>query len=264
MTPPCDSVDGRAVERVSLRAGDGAWAEALLHPGAAADAHEVLFLPHGSWGARAPLWSAAIGELAAISGLTVLELVPSRRLAPAFPGALVDAAAALAWLAARTGDGRKVGVIGEGNGANLAAALAAIDRRVGAAVLLSGIYDIPALLSGERPVDIAPVRAYLGARFLAAAADHRVSPACADLARFPPAFLACGARGPHPEQTLAMTAALANADVPVTCALFAGAEDEPAAGAELERALAWLHRTLASPPPRIGDARHPQRIAVAG
>jgi monoterpene epsilon-lactone hydrolase len=254
-------------ELVMFPAGGGVRAHGNRGEGAAGT---VLFLPHGAWRTTERLWSADVAQAAVRRGFRVLEVIPAKRPAPAFPQALNDAATALDRLAGRG----PVAVVGEGTGANVAAALAARGGGICAAVLLSGIYDIPELLATPRqPLPIARVREYLGPRFLAHAADPLASPALADLAGAPHTYLACGDRGPWPEQTLAMTKALANANVPVTCSMFAGDERggaPQAAGqrgivaAELARAFDWLRCTLEAPPPRIGDPDHPVTVALRG
>lgn len=254
-------------ERVTFRSRGGRDICGLLHPPADVPAAgAVLFMPHGAWRAKETLWTLAIPQQAAQEGFSVLELVPAARLAPAYPGALDDAAAALAWLASsRRSRALARGVIGEGTGANLAAALTVQAPHAAPTILLSGIYDVPRLLAtpGQAlPVD--RVREYLGVQFLVRAADPVASPARGALEGAPPTYLACGDRGPWPDQTIAMTGALARANVPVTCSMFAGDEraDADVAAAELARALDWLRRTVASPPPRIGDADHPVTLAL--
>ena len=121
-------------------------------------------------------------------------------------------------------------------------------------MLLYGLYDFqqrllePSTTAGT--TEIMSNLAYLGTHFLAQHKNPLVSPIRASsLSKFPPTYLCCGAWDATLGQSLSMTRALADLDVPVTLSVVPGvdhefllvADREPLAAQELQRILAWMN-----------------------
>jgi acetyl esterase len=137
-------------EKVELRPG---LCADLAVPAGAGPHPVVIYLHGGGWAFGSPASFRKLGMQFAEAGY--LTVILDYRLAPEhpFPAALDDAAFAIAWAADNArrwnGDGGRIAIGGDSAGANLAAG-ALVSRapglraRVGAAVLLYGVYDLRA------------------------------------------------------------------------------------------------------------------------
>ena len=219
----------------------------------------LLFLHGGAWYRGSAEDERKLAMQLAESGVVVVNL--DYALAPEhpFPAALDDVAFATAWIAEHAedygADGRRVVVGGASAGANLAAA--AITRADDSSVysgllLLYGIFDLHALAM----LDPNPMyEAYIGNDWQDRLDDPLLSPIRGDLAAFPPTYVTCGAEDVGLQLSLQMLTALAEAGVPTTGSIVAGADHVflniphviPGATPELERIRVWLReRTSAT------------------
>jgi acetyl esterase/lipase len=276
--PPMQSVDDIPGRRSFW---DAAAMQPLERPRLAA-AHEVelrdglraeLYVPegdgpfpclvylHGGWFI---MWSAAhvrrIATRIAERGFVVLNL--DYRLAPEhpFPAAVEDAAFAARWLtdhaAEYRGDPARLGVGGDSVGATLSATtVLSAGVRVSAALLLYGVFDLPAVIA--EPLTNAGVAeistlAYLGTGFTKRWRDPLVSPFYADVSGFPPCYVSCGDEDSLLSQSFAMARKLHLANVPLTVSVVQGADHGfvylehvlPGSTPEVERILDWLAATV--------------------
>jgi acetyl esterase len=239
----------------------------------------LIYMHGGSW----VLWSAAhmrkMTMRMAAQGFVVVNLdyglAPEHR----FPWAVEDTIFAARWTAQNiskyNGIGQNIFLSGDSAGANLAAAaiaalkskpgtfaiddpLASVDVTIGGALLLYGIFDFPLLFAdpgrnaGSGTIETTWNLAYLGPNFLSIHKNPLVSPIVwPGLDEFPPTYVNCGSRDALLPQSLAMTRALANADVSTTLSVVPDADHAflmmadtmPSAEEELQRMFKWLVET---------------------
>ena len=232
-----------------------------------------LYSHGGGWCVNSPEGCRASAMRIAERGFVTVNLNYS--LAPEFPfpHAIEDCVYAARWTVLNAerynGDGSHLFIGGESAGANLSAATIValtgagheIDEgdlvgkpvNFGAAVLFYGVYDFPlAMREPGSNVGFCEVmwnQAYLGPHFLKLHCNPLVSPIYApNLYRFPPTYLSCGDEDSLLGNTLAMTKALTQVNVPTTLSVvqgldhaFANVEDQlPQVSGEFERILTWL------------------------
>ncbi|HEY3922328.1 MAG TPA: alpha/beta hydrolase [Gaiellaceae bacterium] len=170
------------------------------------------------------------------AGFLVVNL--DYRLAPEnpFPAAVADVVFAVGWAAREYG--LPVALGGESAGANLAAVAATVVSPA-ALLLVSGIYDVDALLrEGTSDTELI-VRAYLGQA--GQPADPLVSPLRApNLHAFPPAYVVCGDADPLLPQSLAFAGALRAVALRVVPGAGHGFNRLPEFFGEVERYRTWL------------------------
>jgi acetyl esterase len=240
----------------------------------------IVYFHGGAW----CVWSAATVRRftmrLARAGTLVISV--NYGLAPEhpFPWAVEDAIYAIRWashnLADYNGDPARIAVGGDSSGANLAAAAlvflngypAELDEGeyagdavdVSAAVLVCGAYDFLQRMR-ERPTtpgttEIMANLAYLGTHFLSKVRDPLVSPVHApNLHTFPPTYVSVGDEDSVLHQSLNMTEALADSDVPVTLSVVSGGDHECLllgddvrfVARESNRITDWLEAHLAAP-----------------
>jgi acetyl esterase len=235
----------------------------------------LLYLHGGAYCTLSPAHFRKLAMLLAGSSFIVVNLDFSLAPERPFPHAVEEAIFAARWL---TGNARRYGwdakrllIGGDSSGGNLAAAAAAfltgsktdpIDEgelravpvELSGLLLLYGVFDFQQRLSEPNTTpgttEIMSNLAYLGPHFLQKHRNPLVSPILASsLARFPPTYLCCGAWDATLGQSLAMTRALADFDVPVTLSIVPGmdheflltADREPLAAVELERIVTWMN-----------------------
>lgn len=262
-------------EQVVLRERHGTALTAELYvPKGKPPFPAFLYMHGGGWCHGSAASVRRLARRIAEQGVFVCNL--DYGLAPehAFPWAVEDAVYACRWLVRNAerygGDAAHVAIGGDSAGANLAAAaivhlsgggereldegeLAGVDVDFAAALFLYGVFDFPLLMSDPAPpfgaVETMFNRAYLGENFLARHRDPLVSPIyAANIAGFPPVYLASGDGDYLIGQSLAMTKALAAASVPTTLSVVEGAQHAfaqlehalPTVTPELERIFAWL------------------------
>ena len=198
-----------------------------------------------------------------------------------FPWAVEDCVYALRWAAANAGayggDPERLLLAGDSAGSNIGAGAVAyltgnegrdLDEGdlAGAPVDLRGeaffygIFDFPLLMrepfSNIGSIEVMANRCYLGPHYLELHPDPLVSPALADLSRFPPTYVTCGAEDSFLGQSLSFGKALALADVPLTLSVVEGVDHSfaqlegllPRAADEMERVFTWLKRTAGLEP----------------
>ncbi|MBO2458185.1 alpha/beta hydrolase [Actinomadura violacea] len=238
----------------------------------------MLFLHGGGWYVGDAENERKLAMQLAAPGRVVVNL--SYALAPEqpFPCAVQDTVHAARWITRNihryTGDPTRIAIAGASAGANLAAAaiaalhgtahptmaagdLAGIPVRFTAGALLYGVFDVARTVSDAQGLAQHQTKtaAYLGPQWPDRLNDPLVSPIHSPhLADFPPCYLSCGSKDALLPQTLAMTQALADAEVPVTLSVVPGADhvflniatQVPGAQEELTRISDWLHRTLAT------------------
>jgi acetyl esterase len=270
-------------EHVILRERDGVALTAEVYvPQGKGPFPPMLYMHGGAF----CVWSARdirrIGVRLAAAGMLVVSL--DYGLAPEcpFPWAVEDTIYASRWLSRNAADyggvaGAPIAIGGDSAGANLAAAaiahladgasgsneqldegeLAGVPVAFSAALLHCGSFDRRARMS-ERDTtpgttEVMTCLAYLGTHFLAKQLDPMASPFfAANLDRFPPTYLSCGADDGLLPQTLRMTARLAEVDVPVTTSVVPEADhefllydlDRPGIADEWERCLTWLREQV--------------------
>ena len=205
---PAQNLDGVDFAPVAAGGVTGEW----VRPPGADPEHRILFIHGGGWVGGSPhdyrAVTAALAQLAHASVLAVdYRLAPEHR----FPSGLDDCLNAFRWVTLHgpESEGRKdtkvrrLSVVGDSAGANLAAAtcleLGAYNERVpDRLVLIAGTLDnrpVPGRLGIDDPIATpesltAATAAYLGAG--GNPADYRVSPVYAPrdlLAKFPPTLL---------------------------------------------------------------------------
>ncbi|HEX4520619.1 MAG TPA: alpha/beta hydrolase fold domain-containing protein [Gaiellaceae bacterium] len=236
----------------------------------------LVYLHGGGWCRRSAADARFPAMHLAAGGHLVLNL--DYGLAPEhpFPRAVEDAVYAARWLVTNGGeyggDGGAIAIGGESAGANLSLAaiafltggsgveldegdLAGAEVSFSAALLAYGIFDFPLLVT-EPGANIGSVEwmwnaAYLGPHFLGLHRNPLVSPVYApNLDRFPPAYLGVGDEDSLLSQSLAMTKAFTQANVPTTLSVIAGCDHAflnlthllPEADREFDRMRAWLGR----------------------
>lgn len=234
----------------------------------------MLYLHGGAFCTLSPVHLRKLAMRFAANGFVVVNLDYSLAPERPFPRAVEDSIFAARWItrhARQYGwDGKRLLVGGDSSGANLAAAtsafltgsktdliqegdLANVPVNLTGLVLLYGLYDFQQRLTEPSTTvgttEIMSNQAYLGPHFLGQHKNPLVSPIRAsNLAKFPPTYLCCGAWDATLGQSLSMTRALADLDVPVTLSVSPGmdhefllvADKEPLAAQELQRILAWM------------------------
>jgi acetyl esterase len=237
----------------------------------------ALVYMHGSMFCLASSWDfRKLARRYAEQGFCVF--VVDYALAPErpFPWAVEDCVFALRWVASNAtqfgGDSGALLIAGDSAGSNIGAAalayltgndareldqgeLAGAPVELRGAAFLYGIFDFPLLMhepfSNVGSIEVMANQCYLGPHYLELHTDPLVSPALAELSRFPPTYIACGAEDSFLGQSLAFGKALALADRPLTISVvqatdhsFAQLESVlPRAAEEMERVFAWLRRT---------------------
>jgi acetyl esterase/lipase len=238
----------------------------------------VLYLHDGGWCAGKIENERDFCAEVAARGFVVVSL--DYPLAPEhpFPRAVEDAVYALRWVvrnaARHGGDPERVVVAGSSAGANIGAAaalavspggpavdggdLAGVPVALSGTLFLYGVYDFRTLTMepGEYAnlVEMMFNLAYLGPHFLSRHLDPLVSPRHAkNLGRFPPTYLACGARDTLLPQTFDFARALVDAGASTTVSIvpdvdhFIRIRPRPASvAAEVERMTAWLEEHTAT------------------
>jgi acetyl esterase len=231
----------------------------------------VLFVHGGGWVAGSTVAYRRLAHRLAEAGFLTFNL--DYRLAPEhpFPAAFVDCVAALQRLeplaARHGGDLRRLAVVGDSAGANLAAAAAIAQQHLGrqpairAAVLFYGIYDLDqwqALFADDardrlitREVMGMMVEGYLGTQFASAEPprrDPRLSPLFA-VEHLPPTLLIVGSADPFRPQSEAMATAMQHAGRVCELQVLAGMRHGfvqtdflPVSRLALETAAAFLRR----------------------
>jgi acetyl esterase len=237
----------------------------------------TLVYLHGSMFCLASAWDfRKLTRRYAAQGFCVI--VVDYALAPErpFPWAVEDCVYALRWAVANAerfgGDPRRILVAGDSAGANLGAAAIAYltgnddyaldegdlaNRAVDltGALFFYGIYDFPLLMqepfSNVGSIEVMANRAYLGPHYLTLHRNPLVSPALADVSRFPPTYVTAGAEDSFMFQSLSLAKALALANVPVSLSVVQATDHSfaqldhliPQAAEEMQRAFTWLRRT---------------------
>ena len=244
-----------------------------------------LYMHGGGWcvgSAEAMRWTATrIAE----QGFLVINLEYGLAPEHPFPWAPEDAIYGARWAVVNSsrfkGDGAGLFIGGDSAGANLAAAaiaflngcgegidegdLAGVQVTFSAALLFYGVFDFPMTLmepgSQVGGVEVRWHLAYLGPHFTGVHRNPLVSPIYAsNLSEFPPTYLSCGDEDSLLGQSLAMTKALTQANVPTTLSVVAGLDHGfssvehllPDVTPEFERILAWLKRRVPSEKARAG------------
>lgn len=268
--------DGVDFIRESYEGGRGRTMSAEIYRPTAPGRYPVLLYLHGGgWCVGSASSVRRVAMLLAAEGRVVINAEYS--LAPEFPWpAAVEDVLASAWWsynqgAKYGGDGGKMMIAGDSAGGNLAAVVlaAATDADVmdkqgievpegntpefSAALFNYGVFDFPLLM--QRPggyfgsIEVRYNLAYLGTDFLSKHWSPLVSPIYAPrLDRFPRSYFCCGTADGLLEQSLAMSAALARANVAVQLSTIAGLDHgflqlesyEPEAAMELTRINKWL------------------------
>ncbi len=263
-------------EHVSLGSLDDRRLEAEIYVPDGPGPFGALLYLHG--GAFCTLSAAHVRKMAmSLAGNTFIVVNLNYSLAPEhpFPCAVEDSIFAARWIARnalRYGwDSKRLIIAGDSSGANLAAAVAAyltgsntdrlnegefasIPVALSGLLFLYGLYDFQQRLSEPSTTvgttEIMSNLAYLGPHFLQHHRNPLVSPIRASsLSKFPPTYLCCGSWDATLGQSLSMTRALADLDVPVTLSVVPGmdhefllvADREPLAQVELQRILAWMN-----------------------
>lgn len=192
----------------------------------------MVYLHGGGWVMGSPWTHRRVAAELAARGVLVVSVDYRRAPKHRFPGAVDDAAYALAWVSEHVagygGDSDRLLIGGDSAGANLAAAVLAMGAGQGvrAAVLCYGIYDyhralpmLSGLLGGQDPATQLYLRRE---QFEALRGDPRVSPGNY-VDNFPPTLLTVGEHDPLRPETEALAARLAEAGVPHQTHLATGA-----------------------------------------
>jgi acetyl esterase len=263
-------------ERVLLGSLSGRRLEAEIYvPQGRGPFGALLYLHGGAFCTLSPAHVRKFAKRLAGDSFVVVNLDYSLAPEHPFPRAVEDAIFATRWITRNAGpygwDEKRLLIGGDSSGANLAAAATAfltgsktdpinqgeltnVSVALSGLLLLYGLYDFQQrLLEPSTTVGTTEIMsnlAYLGPHFLQHHKSPLVSPIRASsLAEFPPTYLCCGSWDATLGQSLAMTQALADLDVPVTLSVVPGmdheflltADREPLAAIELQRILAWLN-----------------------
>jgi acetyl esterase len=189
----------------------------------------VIYLHGGGWVGGSSRSHRKLGMQFAEHGYLTINL--NYRLAPErpFPAGLDDCLFASKWAAENAGrwggDRTRLAIGGDSAGANLAAAtIVALDEervplKFRAALLIYGLYDVPAVLERERVRRVMGLelmaRAYVPDGYPAGLSSARVSPLRAVRAGLmPPTFVICGADDPLLPESQSMAEALKRAETP--------------------------------------------------
>lgn len=189
----------------------------------------TIYLHGGGWVGGSSKSHRKLGMQFAEAGYLTINL--NYRLAPEhpFPAGLDDCLFACRWAAENArrynGDPSRMAIGGDSAGGNLAAAtIVALDEerspiKMRAALLIYGLYDVPAVLERERNKRVMGLelmaRAYVPADYPAGLAKSRVSPLGAIRpGLMPPSFVLCGADDPLLPESYAMAEALKRTGTP--------------------------------------------------
>jgi len=240
--------------------------------------HPVLVYLHGGgWICGSPTTHRKLGHRFAEAGYLTISV--DYRMAPEhpFPTPFEDCEFALRWAAREAGrwggDASRLAIGGDSAGGNLSAAVAAALRddpdapRIGAALLIYGVFDFAALDSGlESGVEADPklreageklvelmVGSYLGSdRRDALLADSRVSPLHA-APKLPPSHVMVGGADPLAAQAQTLVEALDRAGVEHEHVVYEGMphgfaqmEFFPQARQSIDRMVEFLAKHLAA------------------
>ena len=261
-------------DRVVLRERDGWELTAEVYvPNGDGPFPVILYMHGGGWCIGSPVGVRRKTMRLAEQGFVVVNLDYSLAPERPFPNAPEDAVYAARWvtknIARFRGDPGRFVIGGDSAGANLSAAaihtlhgdpdavdggdLAGVPVRFAGALLYYGVFDFPLVsaepLSNAGWVEVAFNQAYLGANFLQHHPDPLVSPINSPhLSKFPPCYLVCGDQDSLLSNTLVMTKALANANVPTTLSVVAGFDHTfdyvehrlDGVTPEVERIIGWL------------------------
>lgn len=254
-----------------------------------ARAGAILFLHGGGWMiGSVDTHDRVMRSLAAETGCPVLGI--DYRLSPehAFPAALDDARAALAWLRGEAGalgvDAGRIAVAGDSAGANLGLAAALAERDAGGAApaalalfyaCLAPDFDTAShAANGDGRFGLTTERMryywshYLGGPEVEPA--PLAAPLRADLRGLPPVFVGYAECDPLADDSVRLAAALAQAGVRHRLACWPGAvhgflqmsRDVPLAQTALAEAAAWLRAAIGPDAAAAGPAA--QDVADAG
>jgi acetyl esterase len=265
-----------ATHEVTLRERDGTALTAEVYvPHGDGPFPTMLWMHGGAWCVWRPADVRRTAMQIAAGGHVVVSLdyglAPERK----YPWAVEDAIYGARWTAQNAtrygGHAGQISIGGDSCGATLACGaisfLHGLDPPIAldegdlagapvdftAALLAYGVYDFAARMH-ERDttpgtIEIMFNLAYLGTHFLTRHRDPLVSPIYApNLDRFPPVYLNSGIEDALLPQSLAMTAAFAEANVPTTLSVVDGVDHEflqlepstPAVRDEWERIHRWL------------------------
>lgn len=249
------------LNEVLLRRMDDWVVNAHVWAPTSGQSHPVVLLLHGGgWTTGSPWTHRGLASTLAAAGFVCV--VPDYRRAPRhrFPAAFLDCQFALRWCRDHVqdhgGDPKRIAVMGDSAGANLAAAVAVADKAniAKAAALLYGIYDyhraLPILgdvvggvtAEGQtylRPADFETLRF-----------DRRLSPGWY-AEELPPTYIGVGDRDPLFEESRSLRVALEKAGgicdfevltgAPHGWAQLSGLDEY---GPAINRLVAFLERTL--------------------
>ena len=261
-------------ERVLIRARDGWDLTAEIYvPHGDGPFPVILYIHGGAWAVGSTQGVRRKTMRIAEHGFVIVNVDYSLAPERPFPNAPEDVVYTARWItqniAQFNGDPSRIVVSGDSAGGNLSAVamhtlhgdptavdggdLAGVPVRFVGAVLYYGVFDFPLALaeplSNEEWVEIVWHRAYLGPDYLQRNRDPVVSPIFSPhLDKFPPCYLVCGDEDSLLSNTLAMTKALANANVPVTVSIPGGLDhtfdyvEHKIEGVtpEIERIIGWL------------------------
>jgi acetyl esterase len=189
----------------------------------------TIYLHGGGWVGGSNKSHRKLGMQFAEAGYLTINL--NYRLAPEhpFPAGLDDCLFACKWAAQNArrfgGDPSRMAIGGDSAGGNLAAAtIVALDEdhsplKMRAALLIYGLYDVPAVLERERKKRVMGLemmaRAYVPNNYPAGLSSPRVSPLGAIRpGLMPPSFVLCGADDPLLPESYAIAEALKGAGTP--------------------------------------------------
>ncbi|WP_068089028.1 alpha/beta hydrolase [Novosphingobium rosa] len=220
------------VEHIAIPTEAGALTCRLYHPapGGQQPPPAILFLHGGGWvvcdlDTHDDLCRRLCGATSAIVLSLAYRLAPETR----FPGALEDAATALAWIRTQAStlgfNARKLFVSGDSAGGNLAAVLALLHGDLAGQILFYPVTDLGAehpsyaRMGAAPPLTTSTMR-WFRAHYLGPdenGFDWRASPLRApDLAHAPPCFIVTAGHDPLCDEGLAYASALAQTGVLVT------------------------------------------------
>jgi acetyl esterase len=205
-------------ERVPVREVDGWRVTADVYVPFGEPPFPVLVYMHGgAWVMGSPRTHRRLAADIASLGLLVASIDYRRAPKHRFPAAVEDAIHATVWASENCerfgGDSTRIHVGGDSAGANLAAAVAALEAPgdVQSAVLLYGIFDfyraLPRLEHLVGGADAQSQMYVLPEQFERLRDDPRLCPQ-RSCARFPPTFLTVGEHDPLVHETLSLADAL--------------------------------------------------------
>ena len=261
-------------ERVLIRERDGWDLTAEIYvPHGDGSFPVMLYIHGGAWAVGSTVGVRRKTMRMAEQGFVVVNLDYSLAPERPFPNAPEDVVYAARWItqniASFKGDAERFIVSGDSAGGNLSAVaihtlhgdpdaidggdLAGVPVRFTGALLYYGVFDFPLALteplSNQEWVEMVWHRAYLGPDYLKRNREPVVSPIFSPyLDKFPSCYLVCGDQDSLLSNTLAMTKALANANVPTTLSVVAGFDHTfdyvehrlDGVTPEIERIIGWL------------------------